>query len=382
MKITLAFDSFKGSLTSHEVAEAFEEGLLSCIPACDICKVVIADGGEGTTEALVESMHGVYVNVAVSDPLQRTITARYGIVDNGNTAVIEMAKASGLPLLAHSERNPLMTTTYGTGQMILDAIDRGCRNFLIGIGGSATNDGGMGMLSALGYRFLDKESNPLPGIGKMLAHVASIDDTLLHPTVKECTFRVACDVTNPLYGENGAAYIFAPQKGADAIMVAELDNGLRNYAQVITQYNGYRIDTLPGAGAAGGMGGGLKALLDAQLIPGIQMVLETIKFDQLIANSTLVVTGEGCIDYQTVMGKAPGGVLQAASQQNIPVAAIGGKVKWCDELRNSNYAAIIPITPDDMPLVEAMKPDIARENVRKAAIRIAQLFNLHNNTLK
>ncbi|MBR3951792.1 MAG: glycerate kinase [Bacteroidaceae bacterium] len=382
MKITLAFDSFKGSLTSHEVAEAFEEGLLSCIPACDICKVVIADGGEGTTEALVESMHGVYVNVAVSDPLQRTITARYGIVDNGNTAVIEMAKASGLPLLAHSERNPLMTTTYGTGQMILDAIDRGCRNFLIGIGGSATNDGGMGMLSALGYRFLDKESNPLPGIGKMLAHVASIDDTLLHPTVKECTFRVACDVTNPLYGENGAAYIFAPQKGADATMVAELDNGLRNYAQVITQYNGYRIDTLPGAGAAGGMGGGLKALLDAQLIPGIQMVLETIKFDQLIANSTLVVTGEGCIDYQTVMGKAPGGVLQAASQQNIPVAAIGGKVKWCDELCNSNYAAIIPITPDDMPLVEAMKPDIARENVRKAATRIAQLFNLHNNTLK
>ncbi len=391
MKITLAFDFFKGSLTSHEVAEAFEEGLLSCIPACDICKVVIADGGEGTTEALVESMHGVYVNVAVSDPLQRTITARYGIVDNGNTAVIEMAKASGLPLLAHSERNPLMTTTYGTGQMILDAIDRGCRNFLIGIGGSATNDGGMGMLSALGYRFLDKESNPLPGIGKMLAHVASIDDTLLHPTVKECTFRVACDVTNPLYGENGAAYIFAPQKGADATMVAELDNGLRNYAQVITQYNGYRIDTLPGAGAAGGIGFALMAYCKARFSAGIdiilnvsiQMVLETIKFDQLIANSTLVVTGEGCIDYQTVMGKAPGGVLQAASQQNIPVAAIGGKVKWCDELCNSNYAAIIPITPDDMPLVEAMKPDIARENVRKAAIHIAQLFNLqHNNTLK
>lgn len=376
MKITLAFDSFKGSLTSQEVADAFAEGLHTCVPHCEIHKVTIADGGEGTTEALVEALNGMYVDTTVCDPLGRAITARYGIVDNGNTAIIEMAKASGLPLLHPNERNPLLTSTYGTGEMILDALNRGCRNFLIGIGGSATNDGGMGMLSALGYRFLDKQGNILPGTGEMLAHVTEIDDSHVHPALRDCHIKVACDVTNPLYGENGAAYIFAPQKGADATMVEQLDNGLRNYAQVIEQYNGSDISLLPGSGAAGGLGGGFKALLRAQLVPGIKMVLEAIAFDRIIEGSTLIVTGEGCIDYQTTMGKAPSGVLQVAKLQNIPVVAVGGKVKWCDELHNSDFAAIMPITPEEMPLEEAMQPDIAKENIRKIAIRVAQLFNL------
>lgn len=382
MKVTLAFDSFKGSLTSQEVADAFDAGWRSCMPACEVRKVVIADGGEGTTEALVEALNGTYIDTTVSDPLGRAITARYGIVDNGNTAIIEMAKASGLPLLRPDERNPLLTSTYGTGEMILDALNRGCRNLLIGIGGSATNDGGMGMLSALGYRFVDKQGCRLTGNGEMLAHIVHIDDTEVYKAVREAHFTVACDVTNPLYGTNGAAYVFAPQKGADAHMVAQLDHGLRNYAQVIKEYNGCDIAMLPGAGAAGGLGGGFKALLDARLVPGIDMVLETIKFDHIIADSAIVVTGEGCIDYQTVMGKAPSGVLRIARQYNIPVMAIGGCVKWCDELHNSDFAAIMPITPDDMPLEEAMKPEVAKENVRKTAIRIAQLFNLNNDNLK
>ena len=376
MKITLAFDSFKGSLSSSQVADAFEEGLHSYIPHCEICKVAIADGGEGTTEALVEALNGEYIDVMVSDPLGRPITARYGIIEHGKTAVMEMAKASGLPLLTPSERNPLKTSTYGTGQMILHALERGCRNFLIGIGGSATNDGGMGMLSALGYHFLDKQGNILPGTGEMLSLVASIDDTHVHPALCKCHIKVACDVTNPLYGEQGAAYIFAPQKGADAQMVELLDNGLRNYAQVIEEYNGNNIATLPGAGAAGGLGGGFKALLEARLVPGIEMVLDAMAFDDLIAGSTLVVTGEGCIDYQTVMGKAPSGVLRVAQRHNIPVVAIGGRVAWCDALRNSGFAAILPIAPNDLPLEEAMKQEVAYENVRQTAIRIAEMFNL------
>lgn len=376
MKITLAFDSFKGSLSSSQVADAFEEGIHSYIPHCEICKVAIADGGEGTTEALVEALNGEYIDVMVSDPLGRPITARYGIIEHGKTAVMEMAKASGLPLLTPSERNPLKTSTYGTGQMILHALERGCRNFLIGIGGSATNDGGMGMLSALGYHFLDKQGNILPGTGEMLSLVASIDDTHVHPALCKCHIKVACDVTNPLYGEQGAAYIFAPQKGADAQMVELLDNGLRNYAQVIEEYNGNNIATLPGAGAAGGLGGGFKALLEARLVPGIEMILDAMAFDDLIAGSTLVVTGEGCIDYQTVMGKAPSGVLRVAQRHNIPVVAIGGRVAWCDALRNSGFAAILPIAPNDLPLEEAMKQEVAYENVRQTAIRIAEMFNL------
>ncbi len=376
MKITLAFDSFKGSLSSNQVAEAFAAGLHACVPDCEIQKVTIADGGEGTTEALVEALNGMYAEVEVHNPIGNIITAQYGIIDNGATAIIEMAQASGLTLLTPNERNPLVTSTYGTGEMILHALNRGCRNFLIGIGGSATNDGGMGMLSALGYRFLDKQGNQLIGNGASLMEIASIDDTRLHPAIREARFTVACDVTNPLYGKNGAAYIFAPQKGADAIMVQLLDNGLRNYAQAIEQYNGCNIANLPGAGAAGGLGGGFKALLNARLVPGIKMILDAIKFDQIIAGSSLVVTGEGCIDNQTLMGKTPGGVLQAASQQGIPVAAIGGKVLLCDELKNSNFAAIIQATPHDTPLEEAMLPEVAKENVRQTAIRIAQLFKL------
>ena len=369
-KVTIAVDSFKGSLSSKEVAESFADGFRTIFSQCEICKVAIADGGEGTVDALVETLGGEYVEVSVSDPLHRPTKARYGIVE-GDTAVIEMAAASGLTLLKQEERNPLLTSTYGTGELILDALNRGCRRFLVGIGGSATNDAGTGMLRALGFRFLDSEGNALQGGGEILERIARIDDSGVCREVRESCFTVACDVTNPLYGERGAAYVYAPQKGADERMVEQLDRGLRNFARVVEEFNGAQIGVLEGAGAAGGLGGGFKALLGAKLERGITMVIQAMHFDKIIEGSDLVVTGEGRIDRQSIMGKAPSGVLAVAKAQNIPTIAIAGGVEWCDELRDCGFSLIEVVTPKGMSLEEAMQPSVARENIRTAAVKIA-----------
>ena len=376
-KIIIAADSFKGSLSSLEVATAFERGFKQVFPLCEVCKVAVADGGEGTVEALVSMLDGEYVDLEVADPLMRPVVARYGIVDGGRTAVMEMSAASGLPLLAVEERNPLKTTTYGTGEMIADALRRGCRKFLIGIGGSATNDAGVGMLRALGFRFLDADGVELAGGGEILEKIDKIDDSQVLDELSEACFTVACDVTNPLYGPNGAAYIFAPQKGADAAMVERLDAGLRNFAEVVKQCNGERIASLSGAGAAGGLGGGFKALLGAHLERGIEMVLSAMHFDEIIAGSDLVVTGEGRLDSQTVMGKAPSGVLQAAKRQGIPCVAIGGAVAMCEELATSDFVAMLPIVPAPMPLEQAMQHDVAWANVERTATQIARLLKVN-----
>ena len=373
MTITLAFDSFKGSLTSEEVADAFQEGLLSALPHCTVNKVCIADGGEGTSEALVRTLKGEWCETIVSDPLGRDIKARYGIIRHEHTAIMEMASASGLPLLKPEERNPMKTTSYGTGHLIANAINQGCRKFLIGIGGSATNDGGTGMLRALGFRFIDKEGHELTGGGEILEHIHRIDNTLALSQLNECLFTVVCDVNNPLYGPNGAAHVFAPQKGADQEMVALLDKGLRNFAEAILRFNAKDIARVPGAGAAGGMGAGLMALLNARLTKGIDVVLDAIHFDDLIMGSDIVVTGEGRIDYQTLMGKAPGGVLERATAQSIPTIAIGGCICWCRELRESNFKEIICINPDNLPETQAMQHDIAMKNVRQAGRQVATI---------
>ena len=378
-RITIAIDSFKGSLSSAEVADAFERGFLIEHPQCAVRKVSVADGGEGTVEALVETMQGEYVSVEVADPLMRPIVARYGVIDGGKTAVMEMSAASGLPLLRAEERNPLKTTTYGTGQMILDALGRGCRKFLIGIGGSATNDAGVGMLRALGFRFLDGEGRELTGGGECLQRIASIDESGAADGLREAEFIVACDVVNPLYGPEGAAYVFAPQKGADAKMVEELDCGLRIFADVVKQHNGEDVATLQGAGAAGGLGGGFKALLGAKLERGIEMVLGAMRFDEIIADSDLVITGEGRLDAQTVMGKAPSGVLSAARRQGIPCIAIGGGVRWCEELRGSDFAAILPIVSVPMALEEAMRCDVAAQNVERTAQQVGRMLKIKLN---
>lgn len=374
MKVAIAVDSFKGSLSSREVADAFEQGLRIHLPDCEVVKVTIADGGEGTMEALVETLKGEFVEVEACDPLHRHIKARYGTIDNGSTAIIDIATASGLPLLKEEERNPLYTSTYGTGELIADALQRGCRKFFIGLGGSATNDAGVGMFRALGFRFLDHSGKELIGGGEILEHIADIDDSAIVPELFDSTFIAACDVQNRLFGEFGAAYTFAPQKGADKEAVEQLDSGLRNFARVVAGYNGSMIALIEGGGAAGGVGGGVVALLNARLVRGIDMVLNAMHFDKIIEGCDLVVTGEGCIDNQTIMGKAPSGVLRIAQSKNIPTIAIGGGVVWCNELRNSGFASIEVVTPEGMEVEEAMTPATAKENIRQAAERIAKRF--------
>lgn len=364
-RITIAFDSFKGSLSSREAADAFAWGWLEAHPECEVRKAYIADGGEGMTEAIVESLMGEYIEANVTDPLGRAIKARYGII-HGDTAVVEFAAAAGLTLITAEERNPLYTTSYGVGEMVLHALKRGCRKIILGLGGSATNDGGCGMLRALGYRFYDTENKELTKTIDILERVSLVDDTEVMPMVRDMELRVAVDVDNPLYGERGAAAVFAPQKGADGAMVERLDRALRHYASVV----GQRWANIPGAGAAGGVGYGVLAMLGAEPQSGIDLVLETIDFNDIIAGSNIVVTGEGRIDSQTLMGKAPSGVLRYAKAHGIPCIAVGGSVKWSEELRHSDFAAIYAATPEDMPLEEAMRRDVAMENLRQITRKV------------
>ena len=386
MKIVIASDSFKGSLASIEVARSIEMGILDVFPSCDVVKVAVADGGEGTMDALCQSLGGKVVRIPVEDPIGRTINASYVILEDGNTAVLEMSSASGLTLLTPAERNPMLTSTYGTGQLIDDAIGRGCRRFLVGIGGSATNDAGMGMLTALGYRFLDAEGNELPGAGASLSKVCGIDCSGVSQAVRDSEFIVACDVDSPLYGPDGAAYVFAPQKGADPDMVKALDDGLRHYADVVASYTGKipmhggpsctgetsimkDAASMPGAGAAGGLGYAFVAFFGARLQRGVDMVLDAVGFDSIIEGADLVITGEGRIDAQTLTGKTPYGVLQRASRQNIPVIALAGSVALDD---SSGFTAIRQITPPDMQLSEAMLPAVASANLRRTISALLQ----------
>ncbi len=356
-KIVVASDSFKGCLTSLEVASAVEIAILQKHPCCQVVKVGVADGGEGTVDAVTSSLNGESITVDVHDPLGRPIKAQYGIVEakGVKTAVIEMAAASGLPLLAEGERNPLVTSTFGTGELILDAIHRGCRRIMVGIGGSATNDAGTGMLSALGFVFRDAEGHALEGCGASLERIVEIDDSGVMPEVRGAAFVVACDVDTPFCGPNGAACVFAPQKGASVEVVKRLDEGMYSFARVVKDK--YNIDIIPteGAGAAGGLGGTFCVFLGAHLTRGIDMVLDAIGFDELIKDSDLVVTGEGKIDYQTVKGKTAAGVLFRAQRKGIPVIAIGGRVEPCDELRSMGFAKICPINEPSTPLSLAMQ---------------------------
>ena len=365
-KIVIASDSFKGSLSSLEVADAAAEAIAELEPMCKVVKVDVADGGEGTMDALCGTLGGEKIVIEVADPLGRPVHASYVILNDRMTAVIEMATASGLPLLAPDERNPLKTSTYGTGQLIADAISRGCRKFLVGIGGSATNDAGMGMLQALGYRFNDAQGNALSGCGEALEHVASIDDSTVCPALTDAEFIVACDVEAPLYGPSGAAHVFAPQKGADPDMVVRLDEGLKHFSEVVYMnlHSDEDYSRMPGTGAAGGLGFGFIAFLHARLERGIDMVLDAIGFDELIKGASLVITGEGRVDSQTLTGKTPFGVLLRAKKQGIPVVAIGGSVTLEPQVAlQAGFAGVYAVTPVGMSLETAMQPSVASENI-------------------
>ena len=369
MKIVIASDSFKGSLTSVEVAQAATRGIKAVYPNCEVVAVNVADGGEGTVEAIVDALGGEIISTSVSDPLGRPIPANYGIA--GDKAIIEMAAASGLPLLQPSERNPWMTSTYGTGQMIMDAIQRGCSQFLVGIGGSATNDAGTGMLQALGFKFYDFNGKEITDCrGGRLLDIVDLDDSCVPEAVRKAEFVVACDVDTPFCGPEGAAPVFAPQKGADAEMVKKLDAGMASFAKVIERKYKMNIIPVAGAGAAGGMGGAFRAFLAAKLQRGIEMVLDSIDFNAIIQDADLIITGEGKIDFQTAKGKTAAGVLAHAKQQGIPVVAIGGCVEMCESVEQMGFAGIYPILEEKVPLEIAMCPDFAAANVEKTIQRI------------
>ncbi|AZR72898.1 glycerate kinase [Anoxybacter fermentans] len=326
MKILIAPDSFKGSLTAIEVAENLASGLKKANSQFEIEILPMADGGEGTVRSLVDATNGRIVKKVVTGPLGEKVEAFFGILGDGKTAVIEMAAASGLPLVPRDKRNPLKTTTYGTGELIKVALDEGCRNLIIGIGGSATNDCGIGMAQALGGRFLDANGNNVGFGGGELKKIEKIDLSNLDPRIKEANIQVACDVDNPLYGKNGAAYIYGPQKGATPSMVKELDDGLKHIAMIINRDLKIKVDNIPGAGAAGGLGAGLMAFLNAELKPGIDIVIEASRIEEKVKEVDLVITGEGKIDSQTIFGKTPIGVARVAKKYSKPVIGIAGSL--------------------------------------------------------
>lgn len=368
-KIILAIDSFKGSLTSAEAEAAARKGILQVYPQAETVCIPIADGGEGMLEAL-SSLQVQEVRLRVHGPLDEKMEARYLTSSDGQTAYIETASASGLTLLPESLRNPLLTTTRGTGELMRDALDRGCTHLIIGLGGSATNDGGMGMLSALGFRFLTHQGKELEGRGSDMVATERIDTSLVHPALKSARCTAACDVRNPFYGPEGAACIFAPQKGATPDEVQLLDKGLHHLAGLYQQTTGHDITTLPGAGAAGGMGGALAAFLNAELRPGISLLLEANGFQEKIKGADLIITGEGRADRQTLMGKAPAGVLHEARQTNIPVVLIAGQTADEEALHSAGFCQVSATTPQGMPLCVAMQKDMAQANISRTIKQI------------
>lgn len=370
MKITLAIDSFKGSLTSAEAEQAAKEAILVHYKDCQVDRIPIADGGEGTLTVMMECLRGSTHTVHAHNPCMNIIPATYGISDDGHTAFIEMASISGLPLLTEAQRNPMLTTTYGTGELIHDALDKGCRQFIIGIGGSATNDAGTGMLQALGYRFFDTKGNELKQGGKILKNIAYIDDSQADKRLKNAHFIVICDVENPFYGPNGAAYIYARQKGATEQMIKELDEGMQRFAKVVKTSTGKDISTRPGSGAAGGLGGSLYAFLNAELKPGAEVLLELSQFHQRIVDTDLIITGEGKIDRQSLMGKIAGKILQAGQAQGVPVVAIAGCVEDKEQLLKSGFKGVYATKPVDIPLEKAMQREVAMQCIKKTVLQI------------
>lgn len=373
MKIVIAPDSFKESLSAAQVATALEQGLRRALPRAKFIKVPMADGGEGTVTALVSATAGRIVRRDVMGPLGKTVRATLGLLGDEDTAVIEMATASGLPLVPSLLRNPLKTTSYGTGQLIAHALKFKVRRLIIGIGGSATNDGGAGMAQALGFEFFDSAEKRIlsPLTGGDLIRIARIDSTRRAARLAQTEILVACDVKNPLVGRLGAAAVFGPQKGATATQVRKLDDGLRHYGRLLERLTGIKVLRRPGSGAAGGMGAGLVALLGGQLRPGIDLVTEATELRKRMKGADLVITGEGRVDAQTVFGKTPAGVARIAKELNIPVVALGGGLAE-DAAKVFDYGidALESVVARPMSLEAAIKN--SQEYVRNAGERIGK----------
>jgi glycerate 2-kinase len=354
LKIIVIPDSFKGSCSSHEGCRRIAAGIATIFPDARIVQLPVADGGEGTVDAVLEGVGGKRKSVSVKAPLGDSIKASYGLLGGGR-AVLEMAEASGLTLVPERDRNPLLASTYGTGELIIDAMNEGCAEILIGIGGSATNDGGMGMASALGYRFLDADGRELECCGKTMSRVARIDASRVDPRIKTLQISVACDVSNILTGTSGASRVFGPQKGATPGMVEELDLGLMNLASVVRRDLCVEMETIKGAGAAGGLGGGLIAFANARLKSGIEAILDLIRFDDCLKDADLVITGEGAIDGQTKFGKVPVGVARRAKAQGVRTVALVGEIRdGAESVYDMGIDAIFCIMDKAMSLDRAM----------------------------
>lgn len=375
MKIVIAPDSFKESLTALHVCEAVEKGIKAHFPDAGISKVPMADGGEGTVQSLVDATGGEIIQARVTGPIGKEVEAFYGILGDGKTAVIEMAAASGLHHVPIDKRNPLITTTRGTGELILKALDHKVKHIIIGIGGSATNDGGAGMAKALGAKLLDAKGAEIKEGGGSLDQLTSIDLTNLDSRLAEVKVEVACDVDNPLTGETGASAVFGPQKGATPDMVKQLDRNLAHYAAIVGKEVGIHIQSVPGAGAAGGLGGGLLAFLSAELKPGVDIVIEATQLESYIKNADLVITGEGRIDGQTIYGKTPIGVAKTAKKHSVPVIAIAGSIGAGSEaVYEHGISALFSVVPRAVTLPEALEK--ADENIERTAKNVASVIRL------
>ncbi|MDC5705727.1 glycerate kinase [Vibrio europaeus] len=356
MKIVIAPDSYKESLTAMEVATAIENGFKEVMPDAEFVKLPMADGGEGTVQSLVDATGGRIVTATVTGPLGQPVEGFYGLLGDGSTAVIEMAAASGLHLVEPAKRNPLLTTTYGTGELIKAALDAGVKHIIVGIGGSATNDGGIGMAQALGARLQDEQDADLAYGGGALEKLASIDLSGLDSRLADVKLEVACDVDNPLCGPKGASHIFGPQKGATPEMVEQLDSNLAHYAEVIRQTNGKEVIDQAGAGAAGGLGAALLGLFDASLRPGISIVMDAVNLAEVVKDADLVITGEGRIDSQTIHGKTPIGVARTAKQYDLPVIGIAGSIAQdCHVVHEHGIDAVYSVVLGATDLPTALK---------------------------
>ena len=390
MKILIAIDSFKGSLSSKEAGKAIKTGILRVISDAEVLISPLADGGEGTVETLVEALGGSLETVRVKGPLFQEVEAHYGILSdsqyspkNGKLAVMEMSQASGITLVSPEERNPLKTSSYGVGEMILDAYHKGCRRFLIGIGGSATNDGGIGMLSALGFRFTKENGEEIRPCGEGLKDLARIENAsvpegllqgLLH-----CSFQIACDVENPLYGENGASLIYGFQKGGNKEMLSQMDLWMKHYSELVKEYNPAANPEAPGSGAAGGLGFAFRSFLQGELKSGVSLILEETNLSEKMQGADLVITGEGRLDEQSAMGKAPIGVAKLAKAQEIPVLAFAGAVtvgaKACNQ---AGIDAYFPILREITTLEDAMNKETAKQNLADTVEQAIRLYRLQH----
>ena len=375
MRIVIAIDSFKGSLTTFMSASAITEGIKRVYQDVEILSLPLADGGEGTVEAVITAVRGEYVTATVKNPLGKPVKATYGIIPESKTAVVEMSAAAGITLIGEEERNPLNTTTYGVGELILDAIMRGCRSFVIGIGGSATNDGGIGMLQALGFEFLDKDSKQVSFGARGLEDIVSINTQNVNPLLKECTFRIACDVKNPLCGEDGCSAVYGPQKGATPQMVKDMDAWLKDYAKLTKEVLPNADENFPGAGAAGGLGYAFMSYLGGKLTSGVELVIKETGLESYIKESDIVITGEGRLDAQTSMGKAPIGVAKLAKKYKKKVIAFSGAVTDGAELCNEHgIDAFFPILRKVCTLDEAMDVQTAYKNMADTAEQVFRLI--------